>query len=409
MSGFAPPPGAGGGGGRKTVRIQRPAAPPVSSPVGDPTAGWAPWRVLGAESPFGLALPSATPTSSQMYAPRAVWSDGERVIVADTGNHRVLIWHSMPEADGAPADVVIGQRDMTSEGPAANGRGPERGLHLPTGVCVIDGRLVVADAWHHRLVVFDEIPQSHDPEPDLVLGQASHSVVTENRGGPASRISFWWPYGCGVVGGTFWVADTGNRRVLGWVGGLPDSPDRPADVLLGQSADEDREENRGGAPAADSYRWPHAVAGTDDVLFVADAGNHRVVVFDSVPTGDRGADAVLGQVDASTAKEWPYGPQGPSVLRFPYGVAVAEVDGSSSLAVADTANNRILLWNELPLTTAAPADAVLGQPDFAANGENHWSLVEPDSMCWPYGLHMTDRLLAVADSGNNRVVIWRRG
>jgi len=28
-----------------------------------------------------------------MYAPRGVWTDGERVVVADTGNHRVLIWH----------------------------------------------------------------------------------------------------------------------------------------------------------------------------------------------------------------------------------------------------------------------------------------------------------------------------
>ena len=80
-----------------------------------------------APHPRGLVLPSAQPTASQMYAPRGVWTDGERVVVADTGNHRVLIWHSMPSADGAPADVVIGQPDFSSEGPAAACGDTERG------------------------------------------------------------------------------------------------------------------------------------------------------------------------------------------------------------------------------------------------------------------------------------------
>ena len=51
----------------------------------------------------------------------------------------------------------------------------------------------------------------------------------------------------------------------------------------------------------------------------------------------------------------------------------------------------------------------LGQPDLAANGENRWDRVDADTLCWPYGLDWlggeTD-LLAVADSGNNRVVVW---
>jgi hypothetical protein len=93
------------------------------------------------------------------------------------------------------------------------------------------------------------------------------------------------------------------------------------------------------------------------------------------------------------------------VLRFPY---AAGTDGST-LAVADTANNRILLWDRGPVTGRQPgASIVLGQEDFAANGENRWSAVTPGSLCWPYGLSLSSGLLAVADSGNNRVVIWRR-
>ena len=33
--------------------------------------------------------------------------------------------------------------------------------------------------------------------------------------------------------------------------------------------------------------------------------------------------------------------------------------------------------------------------------------VADDSLCWPYGLSAAGDLLAVADSGNNRVTFWR--
>lgn len=43
------------------------------------------------------------------------------------------------------------------------------------------------------------------------------------------------------------------------------------------------------------------------------------------------------------------------------------------------------------------------------NGENRWSRVEHDTFCWPYGLSHHGEHLAVADSGNNRVMVWRVG
>ena len=52
------------------------------------------------------------------------------------------------------------------------------------------------------------------------------------------------------------------------------------------------------------------------------------------------------------------------------------------------------------------ADTLIGQPDLDANGENRWDRVESDSLCWPYGLSWSSSRLGIADSGNNRVVIW---
>ncbi|MCL8025405.1 NHL repeat-containing protein [Nocardioides bruguierae] len=376
--------------------------------------GWAPRVVLGADSPGGLALPPASPTAAWLYGPRAVWTDGAMVVAADTGNHRVLIWHTLPTADGTPADVVLGQPDETSEGPAAGGAGAAHGMYLPTGVLVHEGRLVVADAWHHRLLVWDAVPTATATPPDHVIGQASFDEVEPNAGREADAGTFYWPFGIAVVDGRFHVADTGNRRVLIWRDGLP-LDGRPADVVLGQPDEHAREENRGGEVGPASFRWPHALAGTGTGgLLVADAGNHRVLRWDAHPEADAPADAALGQPDLVSGTEFPYVSQA-GRMRFPYGLATVTGD-SPGTAVADTANNRVLLFAGTDAVGDALPTAVLGQRTHAANGENRWEMVAADTFCWPYGLHWhrpepgTDRpeLVAVADSGNNRVVIWAR-
>ena len=357
---------------------------------------------VGAPPVGDLTLPSAEPTDRFLYAPRGVYFDDDVLVVTDSGNHRVLIWHGVPEADGRPADVVLGQPDFFSEGPRAGGDDVVRGMHLPTGVAVIAGRLIVADAWHHRLLVWDAVPQTSFAPPDHVLGQPSPEAVTPNRGGEITARGMYWPYGFGLVGGIFYVTDTGNRRILGWRG-LPE-PEQPADFVMGQDAPSDGYENRGRAVGPDTYRWPHDVAGDDDVLFIADAGNHRVLGWAPPPERDAPARLVLGQEDFATAFEMPHTPPGPSRMRFPYAVSLC----GNRLAVADTANNRVLVWHEAPREGAFhPADEVLGQADFSTAGENRWTAVTKETLCWPYGLHQHGNRIAVADSGNNRVVIWK--
>ncbi|WP_337172088.1 NHL repeat-containing protein [Gemmatimonas aurantiaca] len=363
-----------------------------------------PIRRLGAASPFGLALPSAQPTAGQLYAPRGVWFDDHRVIVADSGNHRVLIWHAHPTVDGADADVVLGQPDFESEGPAAGGRGCENGLHLPTGVLVYQDRLLVADAWHHRILVWNAIPTHSDTPPSYAIGQPTLADAMPNAGGSIDGNTLYWPYGLGIAGGWFWIADTGNRRVLGWPY-IPEPGDH-AQIVLGQDDPSRADENRGGPPSACSFRWPHAISGDARTLFVADAGNHRILGWTPVPDRDRPADLVLGQQDFERNEELPHRPQGAHRLRFPYAVAAQR----DMLVVADTANNRVLRWHTMPRAgVQRPADEVLGQSDFDAAGENRWTAVTDDTLCWPYGLWLNRDRLAIADSGNNRVMFWSLG
>jgi hypothetical protein len=349
---------------------------------------------LGAASSGGLALPDAHPTPAQLYAPRGVWFDDERLIVADSGNHRILIWSPLPDRDGAPAQIVLGQPDFHSEGPKL--------FHLPTGVGVFGGKLFVADAWHHRILVWNELPQRSGVPPDYALGQPDLSAVEPNRGGNACADSLYWPFGLGFVHGRFYVADTGNRRVLYW-NGLPE-PGRPPDGVLGQPDLSQNSENRGEGVGPRSFRWAHAIAGDERRLFVADAGNHRVLGWAPPPLGDAFANLLLGQKDFASDRELNYGPQSAAKLRFPYGASYDE----GLLAVADTANNRVLLYERPAESELAEADGVIGQTDFASFGENGWKAITPATLCWPYGVHLHRRRLAIADSGNNRVMLWSR-
>jgi hypothetical protein len=448
--------------------------PALVGAAGEPVGAGDPQRVPQPAGPgLSLALPSAEASPSTLYAPRGVLLDPDpatgrtRVIAADTGNHRLLVWPDLPDADGADAAVVVGQPDARSEGPQAGGRGPRRGLHLPTGLALAGDLLLVADAWNHRLLAFDAALATDDPEPVWVLGQDDLAGISANRGADPDGASLYWPFGLLWHDGWLWVADTGNRRVLGWhglpggglagtrdaggrlewtrdAGGRRERSARPADVVLGQPTPHDRAENRGGEPAADSFRWPHQLAVLDGMLWVADAGNHRLLGWRLPLTGDRPADALLGQREMTAAFELPHVPQGPSRLRFPYALVAA----GGGLMVGDTANNRVLGWSRSPFASAgvaragaardgvardgvaeagvardgvardgvsiAPAaDVVLGQVDFDRAGENRWTAVTGDTLCWPYGMSAaTDPrhgdVLAIADSGNNRVVLWHR-
>jgi hypothetical protein len=348
---------------------------------------------LGAESRGGLALPAAAPTASQLYAPRGVFFDEQYLVVADSGNHRVLLWHGLPTSDREPAAVVVGKSDFFSEGPGL--------LHLPTGVGIFDGSLLIADAWHHRILVWRTVPTRSGVAPDYAIGQPDLDCTEPNAGHAPTACSLYWPYGLAWINGWFWVADTGNRRVLGWRG-LPTGY-QPADVVLGQPGPEDNAENRGGDAGPRSFRWPHAIAGDAGNLLISDPGNHRVLGWCPAPQADADADFVLGQSSFLANGEFPYAPQSAGKLRFPYSISLDE----GMVAVADTANNRVLLWNSIPEhECGSKADLVFGQDDFASNGENRWKSVTYDSLCWPYGIWLRGERLAVADSGNNRVMLW---
>lgn len=353
----------------------------------------------------GLPMPLA-PARDTLFGPRGVAIAGPEgpLFVADTGHHRLMMWRRMPDTDNAPADLVIGQPDFFCEGRNARGTPGPATLNMPTGIAT-DGRmLAVADAWNHRVLIWSRIPE-HDNQPaDLVLGQSDFSSALANRGadrpGPHTLN---WCYGVTIAGGRLFVADTGNRRVLVW-NALPQQNGQPADLVLGQTDMRVRDDNAGAGCGPAGMRWPHTVVVDGGSILVADAGNSRVMVWNSMPNADGApcgfvlGQATMEQLDHNRAA---YDPNA-RALNMPYGLAVHD----GRLVCADTANSRLVAWPLDALAMDAPAEALAGQSRFCDKGDNRWRFAARDSLCWPFALAGGDGLIAVADTGNNRVLLW---
>jgi hypothetical protein len=75
------------------------------------------------------------------------------------------------------------------------------------------------------------------------------------------------------------------------------------------------------------------------------------------------------------------------------------------LAIAETVSNRVLVCDSPPPERRLRLDALVGQTGFVGKAENHPMAVTRGTLYWPHGLHHRGDRLAVADSGDNRVMV----
>ncbi|MEM7555265.1 MAG: hypothetical protein AAF378_14415 [Cyanobacteria bacterium P01_A01_bin.84] len=357
-----------------------------------------------------LAVPLA-PTAQQMFAPRSACliSETGSLWVSDTGHHRLLGWENVPSKDNQVADWVIGQPDFDSEGQNAKGTPGRNTLSVPTGISRCGNGLAVADAWNHRVLIWNNVPCDMNVPADLVLGQVNFIDNLANRGKRnAAANTLNWCYGVYYHQGKLFVADTGNRRLLIW-NQIPTENGQPADLVLGQPDMKSRDENGGASAGASSMRWCHDIAIWDGDLAVTDAGNNRVMVWEGIPTeNNTPCLAVVGQktFDFVEINQGVYFPNSSS-LSMPYGITAV----NNWLLVTDTANSRLLGWKK-PISSlislqGTSADALIGQDNFQTKSENrNYGKASRNSLNWSYGINICGNIAVIADSGNNRVLLW---
>jgi uncharacterized protein (TIGR03437 family) len=174
-----------------------------------------------------------------LLSPTSVTTDGRRVLVADNGANRILIWNTIPTASGKAADVVIGQPDMDtslqisnilyapkmcpSNGTDANGVAtyPIRcaaTLSRPRFALIAGEQLFVSDSGNDRVLVFNQVPTANAASADVVLGQPdfelNQSTDSGNPQAVASSGSFKTPSSLAWDGENLYVADIYNRRIM---------------------------------------------------------------------------------------------------------------------------------------------------------------------------------------------------
>ncbi len=209
-------------------------------------------------------------TQSGLRNPGYAWVVGDKLFVSDFGNRRCLVWTTIPTANGAPADVVIGQADFSS-----SHLGPIDAAGFRGGPLWSDGvRLIAGDLVHSRVLVWNRIPTSNNAPADVVVGAPS---LTE--------YGSICPTGVASDGRNLYVADACAQRVLIYSPIPKASGALPAHVL-GQADFEgmaENDDNQDGNPDATCSRRtmfsPAAVSIIGRQLFVSDSRNNRIMVF----------------------------------------------------------------------------------------------------------------------------------
>lgn len=238
-------------------------------------------------------FPDGTAGSVGLSEPSQVASDGTMIAVADTGNHRVLLWRTWPTRSGQPADVVIGQNDFASALPSWIWN-RQRGMHSPRGVAFLGGRLVVSDTENHRLLVYWVPPTSSVAAPDIVLGQADvfATLANRNRSQPgADTLNRPW-FLSSSSAAALAVADRGNNRVLAWRT-FPASAATPPNVVLGQPGFTTKDFRRDASGLVEPL---HAVfSDRTHSTYVVDRGKRLVGYAGAFPSSGALASGAVGQ------------------------------------------------------------------------------------------------------------------
>jgi uncharacterized protein (TIGR03437 family) len=288
---------------------------------------------------------------------------------------------------GQAARLVIGQTTFTQQDPPPN-CGNTNGCASATllggvgGIAFANNTLFITDAnrpgltpINNRVLVYQNVSQKLPGPKDAlpvftgircpVCGGAADVVVGQpdftQTNIALTQSGMRLPTAVASDGRYLAVADTGNNRILIW-NSIPTTNGQPADVVVGQA---DFTTLKPVTVDATSVRAPQGVWIQNGKLFVADTINNRILIWNSIPTtNNKPADVVLGQANFTTVPQLDLTKKSLDAAANTMYNPVSVTSDGIRLFVSDLGHNRILIWNSIPTTNQAPADVEIGQMDF---------------------------------------------
>ncbi|MEO0898114.1 MAG: hypothetical protein AAFY71_17015 [Bacteroidota bacterium] len=336
-----------------------------------------------------------------LLAPRGVSIHSHKLLVSDTGQNRVFIWNNIPDSPFQSPDITLGQSNASGVGRNSGGKVTASTLLYPSGIWTDGQRLIVADAWNHRVLIWLSFPEKDGQAADVVIGQpdfTSNEPNVEGIASPPSAQSLNWPYGVFSDGTSLWIADTGNRRVL-YFKEIPSRSFVEANGVIGKASFTERDYDHKDAI------WPYSVKiSPEGKMAITDTQYYRVLLWNQWQDGfDKQADVIIGQpsFEANGQNQFGWFPEA-NTLNWCYDSCFYK----EGLWVADTGNSRILWYPQTPQAHNTKAIDLLGQNNFQTGSENKNSIRSTEtSYYWPFSLSIQGNILAAADTGNHRIII----
>jgi sugar lactone lactonase YvrE len=315
--------------------------------------------------------------------PQGAAVDGAgNLFVADTGNNRVLeyaspiaAFNSSGQSAGFAASAVFGQKgSYTADGCNPGGIGAATLCAPQSAAFDSSGNLYIADTGNNRVLEFAP-PFGVSPAAAAVFGQGGSFASQVCNLGALGAATLCAPGGVAAdPAGNIYIADTANNRALEYDAPLnpsagPGAGDTIADRVIGQPDFSSSQANNGGTGPA-TLASPAAVA-VDRLgnLYVADAGNDRVLEYTdpalAAPGATIAATMVFGQGGSFTANGGRGGIApgdlrglGPDNLDSP---AAAAIDPAGNVYMADMLDNRMLEFDE-PVAFPTPTATATATP-----------------------------------------------
>lgn len=337
---------------------------------------------------------AAGPTINTVFSPFGIPTliDG-RLWIPELGNNRLLGFDGVPSTNLPDASWVAGQPDFESDGYGTSATE----FWTPVMGIEHEGYFYLLERGNSRVSIFEG---GAHLQASAAIGQEN----LDTRTGACSASGLDEPSGMLIVDNKLLIADSENNRVLIW-NTVPKAGLQHPDLVLGQAAmdscarnDDDQDGAWDREPTARTLHYPSSIWSDGKRLVVADEKNSRVLIWNTFPEANFApADIVLGQSDFSSRRS---NITTAESLYFPYGLW----SNGLQLFVADLENRRVLIWDEFPTENAQPADKVLGQPDFDTAGFHDQASARTFSS--PGGIVAHRDKLLVLDTMLDRVLIF---